>query len=140
MSITAPRHSRLDAALSHSTRYNADWRGHYAEAYLCQNKTFLRFVETGTFPALASDAWDGLVSALLAEASGHELAPRPAGSRWTQSSPRPSTGAAEGAQIAWSLKSEGATGITPFSSATDFSSPSRELSRMSSCSMESQPS
>ena len=60
-------YTRLDAALSNSTRYDADWRGRYAEAYRRQNRDFLRFVETGQFPAIASDSWDGYCASFIAE-------------------------------------------------------------------------
>ncbi|WP_343116698.1 Gfo/Idh/MocA family oxidoreductase [Ostreiculturibacter nitratireducens] len=61
-------YSRLDRALSQSTRYDADWRGRYAEAYRRQNHAFVRFVETGQFPAIASSSWDGYCAAIVAEA------------------------------------------------------------------------
>ena len=61
-------YTRRDAALSQSTRYDADWRGRYAEAYRRQNRAFLRFVETGQFPEIGSDCWDGYSSAIVAEA------------------------------------------------------------------------
>jgi len=61
-------YTRLDAALSNSTRYDADWRGRYAEAYRRQNRDFLRFVETGQFPSIASSSWDGYCAAIVAEA------------------------------------------------------------------------
>ncbi len=60
-------YSRLDKALSQSTRYDSDWRTRYAEAYRRQNGDFLRFVETGQFPAIASDSWDGYCAAVVAE-------------------------------------------------------------------------
>ena len=61
-------YTRRDAALSQSTGYDADWRGRYAEAYRRQNRAFLRFVETGQFPEIGSDCWDGYSSAIVAEA------------------------------------------------------------------------
>lgn len=72
--MAAPLHSRLDAALGQTTAYDADWRGRYAEAYRRQNKDFLRFVTTGAFPAIASDAWDGYAAAVVAEAGARALA------------------------------------------------------------------
>ncbi len=71
--MVAPLHSRLDAALAQSTAYDADWRARYAEAYRQQNKDFLRFVATGDFPAIASDCWDGLAAAQVAEAGVRAL-------------------------------------------------------------------
>jgi myo-inositol 2-dehydrogenase / D-chiro-inositol 1-dehydrogenase len=66
-------YTRSDMALAQSTRYDADWRGRYAEAYRRQNIAFLRFVETGVFPAIASSAWDGYAAASVAEAGVRAL-------------------------------------------------------------------
>ena len=71
--------TRLDSALRSGTGYDADWRGRYAEAYRRQNRAFLRFVETGSFPEIASSAWDGYCSTVVAEAGvkalsqGHKM-------------------------------------------------------------------
>ena len=59
--------SRTDMMLSSATRYDADWRGRYHEAYVRQNRDFIRFVETGVFPEIASDCWDGYCAAKVAE-------------------------------------------------------------------------
>ncbi len=61
-------YTRMDGALRNSTGYDADWRGRYADAYRRQNRAFLRFVETGTFPEIASSSWDGYCSTIVAEA------------------------------------------------------------------------
>ncbi len=61
-------YTRTDVKLAASTRYDADWRGRYREAYVRQNRDFLRFVETGVFPGIASDCWDGYCAAIVAEA------------------------------------------------------------------------
>jgi len=61
-------YTRTDRRLASSTRYDADWRGRYHEAYVRQNRDFLRFVETGVFPVTASDCWDGYCAAAVAEA------------------------------------------------------------------------
>jgi myo-inositol 2-dehydrogenase / D-chiro-inositol 1-dehydrogenase len=72
-------YTRTERALSTGTPYAADWRGRYAEAYRRQNRAFLRFVETGRFPNIASDAWDGYAAAIVAEAgvraltAGHKM-------------------------------------------------------------------
>lgn len=66
-------YTRLDKALTQSTRYDADWRSRYAEAYRRQNRDFLRFVETGAFPAIGSDCWDGYCAAVVAEAGTEAL-------------------------------------------------------------------
>jgi myo-inositol 2-dehydrogenase/D-chiro-inositol 1-dehydrogenase len=58
--------TRLDRDLSAGTAYDEDWRGRYAEAYRRQNRAFLRFAATGTFPALAASAWDGYAAAVVA--------------------------------------------------------------------------
>ncbi|MBV7397211.1 Gfo/Idh/MocA family oxidoreductase [Mameliella sediminis] len=60
-------YTRTDMKLASSTRYDADWRGRYHEAYVRQNRDFLRFVETGVFPETASDCWDGYCAAQVAQ-------------------------------------------------------------------------
>ncbi|MCY6382804.1 Gfo/Idh/MocA family oxidoreductase [Hoeflea prorocentri] len=67
-------YTRTDLALSSATRYDADWRTRYAEAYLRQNTAFLSFVETGIFPEIGSDSWDGYCAAFVAEAGVEALA------------------------------------------------------------------
>lgn len=67
-------YTRTDLKLASSTRYDADWRGRYHEAYVRQNRDFLRFVETGTFPAIASSSWDGYAAAVVAETGAKALA------------------------------------------------------------------
>lgn len=66
-------YSRTDMKLASATRYDADWRGRYHEAYVRQNRAFLRFVETGRFPEIASDCWDGYCAAVVAEAGAKAL-------------------------------------------------------------------
>lgn len=61
-------YTRTDMRLASSTRYDSDWRSRYHEAYIRQNRDFLRFVETGMFPEIASDCWDGYCAAIVAEA------------------------------------------------------------------------
>lgn len=61
-------YTRTDMKLASSTRYEADWRGRYHEAYVRQNRDFLRFVETGAFPAIGSSSWDGYAAAIVAAA------------------------------------------------------------------------
>lgn len=60
-------YSRTDRKLASATRYDVDWRGRYHEAYVQQNRAFLRFVETGVFPDIAADCWDGYCAAIIAE-------------------------------------------------------------------------
>lgn len=67
-------YTRTDMKLASSTRYDSDWRGRYHEAYVQQNRTFLRFVETGKFPLIGSDCWDGYCAAIVAEAGAKALA------------------------------------------------------------------
>lgn len=74
IAINPVAYTRLDAALSTGTAYDADWRSRYREAYVRQNRAFLRFVQTGDFPALAASAWDGYASAIVAEAGVRALA------------------------------------------------------------------
>ena len=59
--------TRTDVKFASSTRYDADWRGRYYEAYVRQNREFLSFVETGIYPETASDCWDGYCAAVVAE-------------------------------------------------------------------------
>ena len=66
-------YTRTDMQLASSTRYDADWRGRYHEAYVRQNRDFLRFVETGDFPKIASDCWDGYCAAVVAAAGAKAL-------------------------------------------------------------------
>ena len=66
-------YTRRDQALASTTAYEADWRGRYAEAYRRQNRAFLRFVQTGDYPAGASSAWDGYAAASVAEAGVRAL-------------------------------------------------------------------
>lgn len=73
VAINAAACTRTDLKLASSTRYDADWRGRFAEAYRRQNRDFLRFVETGAFPATASDSWDGYCAAVVAEAGVRAL-------------------------------------------------------------------
>lgn len=74
IAINPVAYTRLDAALSTGTAYDADWRSRYREAYVRQNRAFLRFVQTGVFPEIASSAWDGYASAIVAEAGVSALA------------------------------------------------------------------
>lgn len=61
-------YTRTDMKLAASTRYDADWRDRYHEAYVRQNRDFQRFVETGRFPEIGSSCWDGYCAAIVAEA------------------------------------------------------------------------
>lgn len=73
ISLGNPVWTTRDTALRHQTGYAADWRPRFADAYRRQNRAFLHFVRTGTFPAIASDAWDGLYAAVIAEAGVRAL-------------------------------------------------------------------
>lgn len=61
-------YTRTDKKLASATRYDADWRGRYHEAYVQQNRAFLKFVQTGEYPELASSCWDGYAAACVAQA------------------------------------------------------------------------
>jgi myo-inositol 2-dehydrogenase / D-chiro-inositol 1-dehydrogenase len=74
ISLNNVAYTRTDLRLANATRYDADWRGRYHEAYVRQNRAFLRFVETGAFPEAASNAWDGYCAAVVAEAGAKALA------------------------------------------------------------------
>jgi myo-inositol 2-dehydrogenase/D-chiro-inositol 1-dehydrogenase len=67
-------YTRTDMKLASSTRYDNDWRGRYHEAYVRQNRDFLNFVNTGIFPATASDCWDGYCATIVAETGANALA------------------------------------------------------------------
>lgn len=79
ISLVDPVHSRLDISLTSRTSYASDWRPRYGEAYRRQNRDFIAFVESGRFPEIASDCWDGYATAVTAEAgvaalqSGHKV-------------------------------------------------------------------
>lgn len=73
ISLADPVHSRLDVALRSETHYQPDWRPRYAEAYRRQSRDFVRFVETGRFPAVAANCWDGYCAAAVAEAGVRAL-------------------------------------------------------------------
>lgn len=66
-------YTRTDTKLAASTRYDADWRTRYHDAYVRQNREFVRFVETGVFPKIASDCWDGYCAAVAAETGAMAL-------------------------------------------------------------------
>ena len=59
--------TRVDTELTQRTRYDADWRGRFAEAYCWQDRDFVRFVESGKFSEIGSDSWDGYCAASIAE-------------------------------------------------------------------------
>ena len=60
-------YTRTDMKLASATRYDADWRGRYNEAYVRQNRAFLDFVKTGAFSRIGADCWDGYCAAITAE-------------------------------------------------------------------------
>ena len=67
-------YTRTEMRLASSTGYDADWRGRYAEAYRRQNRAFLHFVQTDTFPEIGADCWDGYCAAVVAQAGAKALA------------------------------------------------------------------
>ena len=67
-------YTRLDQNLGQQVGYDADWRSRYHEAYVRQNRAFVRFVQTGVFPEIGSSAWDGYAAAVVAEAGVKALA------------------------------------------------------------------
>jgi myo-inositol 2-dehydrogenase/D-chiro-inositol 1-dehydrogenase len=73
IAINPVAYTRGDMGLASSTRYDTDWRGRYHEAYVRQNRAFLRFVETGVFPVTGSSSWDGYCAAVVAEAGARAL-------------------------------------------------------------------
>lgn len=73
ISINPVAYTRTDLKLASKTQYDSDWRGRYHEAYVRQNRAFIRFVETGVFPHIAADCWDGYCAARIAEAGVEAL-------------------------------------------------------------------
>lgn len=73
IAMTPVAYTRTDLNLAASTRHDADWRGRYHDAYVCQNRDFLCFAESGRFPAIASGSWDGYAAAIVAEAGARAL-------------------------------------------------------------------
>lgn len=67
-------YTRLDQNLGQQVGYDADWRSRYHEAYVRQNRAFVRFVQTGVFPEIGSSAWDGYAAAVVAETGVKALA------------------------------------------------------------------
>ena len=67
IAISPVAYTRTDATLASATRYDADWRSRYHEAYVRQNRAFLDFARTGVFPEIAADCWDGYCAAVVAE-------------------------------------------------------------------------
>lgn len=65
--------TRTDTKLASATRYDADWRTRYHEAYVRQNRDFLFFVKSGQFPQNGSDCWDGYCAAKVAETGVNAL-------------------------------------------------------------------
>ena len=73
IALNAPVYSRLDAGLHQTTAYAPDWRPRFGQAYRRQNRSFLTLVNTGVFPDVASDSWDGYAAATVAEAGARAL-------------------------------------------------------------------
>lgn len=73
MAMNHVAYTRLEQSLGVHTGYDADWRGRYFDAYRRQNRAFLRFVQTGVFPEIASSCWDGYSAAVVAEAGVNAL-------------------------------------------------------------------
>lgn len=69
--LRSPIASQVHVNLQSITRYPADWRPRFAEAYRLQNLAWLKSIETGK-PAGAS-AWDGYAATLIAEAGVQSL-------------------------------------------------------------------
>jgi myo-inositol 2-dehydrogenase/D-chiro-inositol 1-dehydrogenase len=74
ISLNASAPTRRNGALMEFARYAPDWRARFAEAYRLQDKAFVGFVRTGTFPPSAADAWDGYCATRVAEAGVEALA------------------------------------------------------------------
>ena len=66
-------YTATDMGLGAHRAYEADWRGRYAQAYIRQNRAFLKFAQGGAFPAQGSSSWDGYAAAVVAEAGAKAL-------------------------------------------------------------------
>lgn len=73
IAINHVAYSRTYLRLAARIPYDTDWRSRYAEAYRRQNRDFLRFVQTGAFPDIGSDCWDGYCAAVVAQAGVQAL-------------------------------------------------------------------
>lgn len=73
IAMSNPLNTRTDLQMASSTRYYPDWRGRFHEAYVRQNRDFVTFVSSGSFPQIASDCWDGYRAATTAEAGVRSL-------------------------------------------------------------------
>ena len=60
-------YTQLDKEAAKTLGHDPDWRDRYAEAYRLQNRAFLAWVQGGSYPELASSAWDGYAAAVIAE-------------------------------------------------------------------------
>ena len=67
VSLARPNYSLLDKGLAQVSDYPGDWRPRYAEAYRRQNKSFLKFVQTGEFPEIGASCWDGYAASVIGE-------------------------------------------------------------------------
>ncbi len=66
VSLRPPLHTETNLGLSQATRYPADWRPRFADAYRLQNQAWLNAIRTGE-PEGAS-AWDGYAATRVGEA------------------------------------------------------------------------
>ena len=74
VTLGTPVWSRTHANFGATETYAADWRPRFADAYRLQNHAFIRFVETGQPSAVAANAWDGMLSTLIADKGCEALA------------------------------------------------------------------
>ena len=72
VSLRSPVRSELNANLSQSTPYPADWRRRFEDAYRLELQAWIRSISSGD-PAGAS-AWDGYAATVIAEAAVASLA------------------------------------------------------------------
>lgn len=63
----------VDAELSGTRAYAADWRPRFADAYRLQNKAWIRSITTGAPNPIAATAWDGYCAAVIAAAGTEAL-------------------------------------------------------------------
>ena len=71
--LNTPVHTVHNTNLHESTRYAADWRPRFAEAYRLQNRAWLDSVDSGSAAPEAATAWDGYCATAVAAAGIQSL-------------------------------------------------------------------
>jgi myo-inositol 2-dehydrogenase / D-chiro-inositol 1-dehydrogenase len=66
VSLRPPVLAETNLSLTQSTRYAADWRPRFAEAYRLQNLAWIKSIQTGI--PIGASAWDGYTATVIGEA------------------------------------------------------------------------